>query len=82
MQQHPVGLPAEKHIGKRLCEKVIVLEDAQHQQVHRHIGPHPGLPARTLFACMPDGKTAEIGAERRESDQQQKPSVPPAVEEI
>ena len=84
LHRRPVGLhPEQAENGlEAVSEEIEILEYSEYAQIDDDVG---GTDA-TLMAGVPvesfHQKSAEVTAQRRECYQQQKPPVPPAVEDV
>ena len=82
LEKQTVRLPAEERIRKGGDEEIVILENAQNQQVDddvQHIG-RLRLPGR--IPIFLDKQAAYVAEQRREGQQHQEPPVPPSVKDV
>ena len=80
VQEQAVGAAAEEEVGEGLGEEVVVLEDAENQQVDDDVGPHENAAAAGIGGGHQDA--AEVGACGGEGDEEEETPIPPTIEEI
>ena len=86
VQQQVVGIPAQKCVGKRLGKEIIVFEQPHDKQVNHNIGPEEELGLKSAVPFLEtrtrNGQSRGVAARCCERNEQQKPPIPPAVEEV
>ncbi len=82
VQQEPLGPAAEEGVGEGCGEEVIVLEDAEDQQVDDDVDGADRLGFIRGFPVPVDEKSADKAEEGREGDQEKESPVPPSIKDV